>query len=185
MKMLSLLIFLFSSKLFALSGSIGSHVPFFNQAQVNESGSTQKVDINPYFGVGTNFHIFNRHYFLPEFGYSYYLDNPSGSKREVLFLHYNIGFALRETTLLRYGLTTHYYRIKGEGGNTKLKNGESTQSFPNPNKTVTTHFTTMDFGVEQFFSQKKRSVRFDLNLMNFKNIDRRSFNYLLTVNFHL
>lgn len=185
MKKYYLFLFLFSKTVFALSGSIGTHVPYFNQAQVNESGSTQKIDINPYFGIGTSFHIWGRHFFLPELAYSYYLDNPAGSSREVYFLHYDFGFALRETTLLRYGLTTHYYRIKGRGGNTKLNNGNSTQSFPNPNKTVTTHFTTLDLGVEQFFLQKTKSVRFDLNFMSFRDFDHTSLNYLLTVNFYL
>ena len=185
MKKLSLLFLVYSSSTWAYIASVGSHVPYFNQAQVNESGSTQKIDINPYFGIGTNYHIYERHYFLPEFAYSYYLDNPSGSSREVYFLHYDFGYAFSENTLLRYGLTTHYYRIKGQGGNTKLKNGNSSQSFPNPDKTVTTHFTTADLGAEQFFSQKTKSVRFDLNLMSFRDIDRTSFNYLLTVNFYL
>lgn len=186
MKWLIAFIFLYSSSSFAISASVGTHVPYFNQAQVNVSGSTQKLAINPYFGIGTNYQIYGRHYFLPELAYSYYLDNPSGSRREVYFLHFNFGYVFQENTMLRYGLTTNYYRIIGKGGNTELRNGtDSSQSFPNPNKTVTTHFTTLNLGAEQFFSFKSRSVRFDLNLLSFKNIEHTSCNYLLTMNFYL
>lgn len=185
MKNLYFLILIFPSLSYAVTASVGSHVPYFNQAQVSETGATQKVDINPYFGIGTQIWLFDSHYFLPEFAYSYYLDNPSGSSREIFFLHYDFGYTLNDFFLLRYGLTTHYYRIKGEGGNTKLKNGNSSQSFPNPDETITTHFTTLDLGAETFFRQRTRSVRFDLNLMNFKDFDHTSFNYILTVNFYL
>ena len=184
-KYLLILLVLKTTYTFALSASVGSHVPYFNQAQTSESGDTQKIDINPYFGLAGQFHFFGRHYLLPEFGYSYYLDNPTGSKRDVFFLHYNLGYVLRDTTLLRYGLTTHYYRVQGEGGRTTLRNGDDSQSFPNPNKTVTTHFTTLDLGVEQFFDHKQKSIRFDLNMMNFRDFDNLSLNYLLTANFYL
>lgn len=185
MKTLVLFFLSLPSISFAVFASLGSHVPYFNQAQVNEFGSTQKVAINPYIGVGTELWIFESHFFLPEFAYSYYLDNPSGSSRDIFFLHYDFGYAYNDYLLLRYGLTTHYYRIKGQGGNTSLRNGNTTQSFPNPDRTVTTHYTTLDFGLETFFSDQTKSVRFDLNLMNFRNLQNTSFNYLLTVNFRL
>lgn len=178
------LLLLFSSNLLAYSISTGTHVPYFQSAQISNSGAKQTFDINPYIGIGTNIPMSASQYFLPEFGYSYYLDNPAGSRREVLFLHYNFGYVLSNVFLLRYGLTTHYYRIIGKGGTTTLANGNSTKAFVNPNRTSTTVFTTLNLGGDYFFDSKQKSIRFDLNMMSFRDFRNRMYNYLLTLNFY-
>ena len=74
--------------------------------------------------------------------------------------------------------------IIGKGGNTTLNNGTGTRSFPNPDKTVTSYFTTLNFGTEYFFRQRAYGLRFDLNMMSFKDTDNKALNYLLTVNIY-
>jgi len=178
---LSLTIFIPQSWCYMVS--TGTYVPYLNKAQVSTSGSTQKYDLNPYIGIGTNFPMTSSQYFLPEFAYSYFMDNASGSRREMVFLHYNFGYVLSPDALLRYGLSTHWYRIIGKGGTTTLDNGTGTTSFANPDKTVTTYFTTLNLGAEYFINSKQNSIRFDLNMMSFKDFDKRVYNYLLTYNF--
>jgi hypothetical protein len=164
--------------------STGTHVPYFNKAQSSISGSTKKFEINPYIGIGTQFYMAGEQYFVPEIGYSYYLENPKGSRTEVIFFHYNFSYVFTSELLFRYGLTTHWYRIVGKGGNTSLNNGTSTTSFPNPDKTVTSYFTTLNFGTEYFILQKAYGIRFDLNMMSFKDTENKALNYLLTVNIY-
>lgn len=185
MKKITLFIVLsFSWNIHAYMVSTGTHVPYFQSAQTSNAGARQNFDINPYVGLGTNFQMSPAQYFLPEFGYSYYLDNPSGSRREVLFLHYNFGYVLNDSFLMRYGLTTHYYRIIGKGGTTTLANGNSDKAFLNPNETRTSVYTTLNLGGDFFFNSKRKSLRFDLNMMGFREFDERLYNYLLTINFY-
>lgn len=162
----------------------GTYVPFFNQAQVSDSGETQKFDINPYFGAGLQFPLSGPHYFLPEFGFSYFLETAKNTKKDIIFLHYNFGFTINQSFLLRYGLTNNWYRLHGQGGSVSLGNGSDKIPFPSPDKTVTTYFTTLNFGGEYMLPSKQFSVRYDLNVMSFSEIENRGYNYLLTFNWY-
>lgn len=165
--------------------STGTHVPFFNKVQVNTKGETSKFDLNPYLGLGTQYHLSGAHYALPEFGYAYFLTTPSEYKKEIFFLHYNLGYVFNESLILRYGLTTHWYRIKGSGGSVNLRNGTGLTNFPSPDRTVTTYFTTLNFGAEYFFNSKANGFRFDFNTMAPKNFfNERIYNYILSFNFY-
>lgn len=164
--------------------STGTYVPYFDKVQVSNSGATEKFDLNPYVSVGTQFNLSGPHYFMPELGYSYWLETAKKTKKSMIFLQYNFSYILTQNLILRYGLSTNWYKIKGEGGTVSLANGETHTEFKAPDKEVTTYYTTLNLGGEYFFKQSK-SVRFDLNIMNFKNFDQRVYNYLLTVNFYL
>lgn len=164
--------------------SAGSYVPYFNQAQTSNSGSQQTFAINPYFGIGTQLPITGLTYFMPEFGYAYYPNIASKLRKDTIFLHYNFAYVITDKFIARYGLTNHWYRLLGEGGNLSLNNGNSRLTFPAPDKTVTSHFTTLNVGAEYFFSAKKYSLRFDFEIMNPKQLDDRGYNYLLTVNIY-
>lgn len=164
--------------------SAGTFVPYFLKAQTNVKGDTEKFDINPYFGISTQIHIDNKEYFVPELGYSYFTENPEGSRKEFIFLQYNFAHVTTDKLLLRYGFATTWYRIIGKGGTTRLNNGTGYTTFKNPDKTVTSYFTTFNLGGEYFISSKEYSVRFDLHTMGFTNFADREQNYLLTINFY-
>lgn len=186
MKWFTLLgLFIFIAKSSAYMVSTGTYVPYLNKAQVSNAGATQKYDLNPYVGIGTNFKMSGMQYFLPEFGYAYFMDNAAGSRREMIFLHYNFGYVLSSEFILRYGLSTHRYRIIGKGGTTTLDNGTSTSEFVNPSRTRESYFTTINLGGEYFFMQRSKGLRFDLNIMSFSEFENRVYNYLLSVNFYL
>jgi hypothetical protein len=163
----------------------GTYVPYFNQAQVSDSGETQKFDINPYFGAGTQISMSGPHYFLPEIGFSYFLETPKNTKKDIIFLHYNFGYTLNSQFIIRYGLTNHWYRLHGLGGSVTLSNGNGKTTFPSPDKTVVTYFTTLNLGGEFMLSSREFSVRYDLNIMSFQELDNRAFNYILTLNWYL
>lgn len=164
--------------------STGTYVPYFNQVQTSTTGSKQTFALNPYFGIGGQYQITSLNYFLPELGYSYFTNTHSNMKKDTIFLHYNFAYVITNKFIARYGVTNHWYRIIGEGGSVNLGNGNNTVAFPAPNKTVTSHFNTLNVGAEYFFAAKKYSLRFDFEIMNTGNLDRRGYNYLLTVNFY-
>ena len=83
------IILIFSIKTYAYYYSFGTYVPYFNKAQINTAGDTQFFEINPYLAVGTQVLLSGPHYFTPEFGYGYYLENAKNTKRDQIFLHYN------------------------------------------------------------------------------------------------
>ena len=164
--------------------SAGTYVPYFNQAQVNESGDTKKLELNPIFTVGTQIPMSGPHYFMPEFGYGLFFNTPDKTSKDIFYLGYNFTYVWRDYLLLRYGLANHWYRLKGQGGTKRLRNGGGSTNFPAPDKTVTTYYTTLNFGAETFIQGREKSIRFDLEIMSFRKFDNRAYNYLLTFNFY-
>lgn len=179
-----ILVFMINSNAYSYMIGAGTFVPFFNQAQTNTTGSTQKFELNPYFSFGEQFHLSGPQYFTPEIGYSFFLNNAKNTSVSVIFLHYNLSYVLTPSLTLRYGITNNWYRLSGKGGNVNLRNGTGSTSFPSPNKTVTTYFTTLNIGSEYFFNSKRNGIRFDLNMMSFNKLENRAYNYLLTFNFY-
>lgn len=161
----------------------GTYVPFFNQAQVTNLGEKQKFDLTPYFGIGKQLHISGPQYFMPELGYAYWLENAKKVQKSMVFIHYNFSYILSQSFIWRYGLSTQWYRIVGEGGTVKLKNGNGYSSFDAPDKTRTSYFTTLNMGGEFFFN-KEMSMRIDLQMMNVNELEDKSYNYLLTLNLY-
>lgn len=184
MKKIILFLILFSINVHAITYSVGTHVPFFNQVQTSTSGGSQVFAINPYLGIGTQFHLAGGNYFMPELGYSYYTDTGSNYNRDTIFLHYNFAYVITNKFIARYGITSHTYRLTGGGGSQTLSNGNGSTRFPSPNKTVSSSFTTLNAGMEYFLSSKNYSIRFDFNIMNSNDLDNRAYNYLLTVNIY-
>lgn len=178
------LFILFSHNAFSvIMYSTGTYVPYFDKMQVSNSGSTQKFALNPYISIGKQFQISGAHYFMPELGYSYWIETAKKIKKSMIFLQYNFSYILTRSLIFRYGLSTHWYKIKGEGGTVSLRNGDGYTNFKAPDKQVTTYFTTLNLGTEYFF-KKTLSLRFDLNMMNINEFKNKSSNYLLTVNFY-
>ncbi len=164
--------------------SAGTFVPFFNKVQTNTDGGTQKFDINPYLSVGGQFPMSEAHYFSPEFGYSLFLENAKNTKVDIFTLHYNFSYIINATWVFRYGLTNNWYRLTGTGGTVGLNNGNGTTNFPSPSRQVTTYFTTLNFGTEYILTNRRYSIRFDLQSMEFKKLTSNQFNYILTGNFY-
>ena len=164
--------------------STGTHVPYFKKAQVDNSGATQTFALNPYFGAGLQYNISSSQFFSPEIGYVYYRDEDAKVRTELIMFQYNFSYILNSQFLLRYGLSTNWMRIIGEGGSVTLNNGNSTQSFPAPDKTVSTYYSTLNIGTEYLFKNRIYGLRFDLNIMSFSKLENRAYNYLLTFNFY-
>ena len=163
--------------------SVGTFVPYFDKAQISDSGQTQKFSLTPYFSVGSQLQMTAIHYFMPELGYARWLETAEKVQKSMIFLHYNFSYIFSSNFIFRYGLTTHWYMIKGEGGTVRLRNGDGYTNFEAPDKQVTSYFTTLNLGGEYFF-QQSLSTRFDLNMMNINEFENKSYNYLLTVNFY-
>tara|TARA_Y100000590_G_scaffold448783_1_gene585960 strand:+ start:110 stop:676 length:567 start_codon:yes stop_codon:yes gene_type:complete len=181
------LIFLFgiiTSNVFAYSISTGTYVPYFNQVQTNNSGQTRKFELNPHIGIGTQIQMSAQHFFIPEFGFTYFLNNAENTKRDIIHLNYDFGYILNSNTILRYGLSNHWYRLHGQGGSVKLRNGTGSTEFPSPDKTVVTYYTTLDLGMEYIFPSRTYGLRFDFHVLSFQELENRSYNYLLTFNFY-
>jgi hypothetical protein len=161
----------------------GTFVPYFNKVQVNTSGETKTFELTPYLGISTQLNMSGPHYFVPELGYAHYLENAKKTQKSVFFLRYDFSYILSQKFILRYGLTNHWMRISGDGGTVTLRNGSRYTAFKAPSETKTSYFTTLDVGGE-FFIKQNLSVRLDLNMMSFQNMENSGFNYLLTLNFY-
>lgn len=183
MKLL-LLFSLFIQVTYAAFYSVGTFVPYFNKEQTSESGDTKFFELNPYVGYGTNLHLSGSTYFLPEIAYSYLTNSEDGVRQEVIFINYHFSYYTSPSFILKYGMTTHWWRIVGSGGSKRLRNGDGYTNFKLPDETRTSYITSLFGGFESFIDQDK-SFRFDLNIMDSINSDSRAYNYMLGVNFYL
>ncbi|MCO4754665.1 MAG: hypothetical protein KC478_09280 [Bacteriovoracaceae bacterium] len=164
--------------------STGTFVPFVNKAQTSDSGATQKFELTPYVSYGQQFHISGPHYFMPELGLAYYNESAKKTKKRILFFHYDFSYVLSTSFILRYGLTTYWQTISGDGGTVRLRNGQSYTNYPALSGSQSTYYSTLDLGGE-FFFMPNRSARLDFNMMNARDFDNRAFNYILTYNWYL
>ena len=162
----------------------GTFVSYFNKIQINKDGATKKFELTPYFSYGQQFHISGPHYFVPELGFAYFQSMPRKTHKRILFFHYDFSYILSQNFVLRYGWTTYRETVGGEGGTVTLRNGEFYSEFTVPSKERTSFYTTLDLGVEHFFSQAN-SARLDLHIMNARDLEDRAYNYLLTYNWYL
>lgn len=119
--------------------------------------------------------------FVPEIGYARYFQNAKKINKDILFFKYQFAHALSSVFFLRYGLSTHWLRISGDGGYVSLRNGSGYTNFKAPSKTRTSYFSTLDLGIEGMI-KKDLSLRFDLNFMSIADTDNWATNYLLTLN---
>lgn len=164
--------------------STGTFVSNFSKAQASDSGATKKFELVPYFGYGQQFNLGGPHYFMPELALAYFIDTPKKTDKKIVFLRYNFSYILSGSIILRYGLSTYWQIISGDGGTVVLRNGDSYKAFPAPDNRSVSYYTTADFGAEYFFN-RTRSARFDLNLANAFDFENRAFNYILTYNWYL
>lgn len=168
---------------YSYSISAGTFVANVNKAQVSDSGAAKTFELTPYVGAAKPIGISGAHFFMPEFALAYYLDTARNIKKRIFFLKYNFGYFLNSQFLLRYGISTYWQTVEGEGSSLTLRNGSGYSEFPSPDETITSYFSTVDFGFE-FFLNPARSARFDLNLMNAAQLPQRSFNYILSYNWY-
>jgi hypothetical protein len=169
---------------FAKYVSVGTFVHYFQKEQVSKTGSNKFFELNPYVGIGTNIHLIQKHFFVPELAYSYILSSEEDIKEDIIFLNYHFARPITQNFLLRYGLSTYWWRITGSGGRKRLRNGGGYTNFKLPNKTVTSYVTSLMLGAENFINSN-RSIRFDINMMDSINDESKNFNYLLTINLFL
>ncbi|MDA8793523.1 hypothetical protein N9N67_09760 [Bacteriovoracaceae bacterium] len=160
----------------------GTFVQYFNEVQISASGGKKTFTLTPYFGIGGNLQFMGGHEFNPEFGFVRYTDTLKGVEKTQLFLHYNFSYQFNQIIKARYGLTTHWYQLKGTGGKQKLNNGAGSTEFDLPDSTVTSYFTTLNLGLEGKVNQTY-SIRFDYQMMEFRSSENMSANYLLTLNY--
>lgn len=164
--------------------SVGTFVSYFNKEQVSESGDTKFFQLNPYIGYGTNINLSGPTYFLPEIAYSYLSNSKDGIRQEVIALNYHFSHYNSPSFILKYGLTTYWWRIVGQGGTKRLRNGDGYTNFKLPNETRTSYLTSLFVGFESFY-QQDQSFRFDLNIMDSINSESRAYNYTIGINFYL
>lgn len=184
MKQFIIISLFFISNSYAKYIAFGTFVPYFQKEQVNKSGDTKFFELNPYVGIGNNLSLAGNTYFVPEIGYTYMMSSEEDIREEIINLNYHFANPLSSHFILRYGLTTYWWRITGKGGRKRLRNGGGYTNFRLPNKTQTSYITSLMIGFESFIDNEK-SIRFDFNTMDSISSETRTYNYLLTVNLYL
>jgi hypothetical protein len=159
--------------------NFGTYVPYFNKAQVSDSGASKKFELNPFVSYSSTIPL-GTFSFIPEFGLSMDMNESPGYQKDYIFIRYMFGHSISPIMQLRYGLSTTWIKMTSEGGSTSLNNGGSTSTYYYPGGSKQSYITTLDGGLEWNFKQIY-TLRFDLQIMSFTNFDKWNYNYILGI----
>lgn len=164
--------------------SIGGYVPFGPSTQSDSTGGRNTFSMDPAVGVNTIVAAPFIQLFLPEFGLVFHGDGKDGYSKQTMFFLLDAGYEIIPKGLIRYGLGTFITKIKGEGGVVYLNNGNGTDPFYKPSKSVSTWNTALDLGFEYAFLPQY-AVRFETFLFSPFSSTARQLSYILNLTYYL
>ena len=163
--------------------SVGGYVPFGVSTQKEADGGRNTFSMDPAVSVNTVMPAPYIGLFMPEFGMVFHGSGKDGYKKQTIFLLADAGYQIIPQGVLRYGVGTFITKIKGEGGVVYLNNGNGTDPFYKPSKSVSTYNTTLNLGFEHSF-MAKYALRFETFMFSPLS-SARKFSYILNLTYYL
>lgn len=159
----------------------GLHTEFYNQIQIDGSGSLRKFDTAPVIGFGMVAPLQNEFDFLPEF--NWVLPRKSGERiiKNVFMLRADLGYKPVEWFRLRGGTSLMWLNQHGQGGKETINNGNSTSTFYYPDENRSSFNSTLDLGAE--FLLEDWAIRFQTYTYAAFKEQRRQLSYTLFVSY--
>lgn len=165
--------------------TVGNICEFIGRIQVDEAGSSNFCNFNPYLGASFNFAPFQESFLIsPEIG-----STLPRSGRDSNILKMNLFALVNARYKFTYldtfvGTGLYFTRIEGGGGEVALNNGNSTTSFPLPDSTVYSRNFILNLGIGYHFTPSW-GVDFHTYLFNLLESEDRAMTLLLNVNYQL
>lgn len=184
---LALCLIFFSTKTLAeledIAFGLGNLTQFVKKVQVDETGSTNSLDFNPYLTANLKIRLYADFSFLPET----ILVRPTAGTDEnitrfTFFVTLPFGYTF-SNWVFRLGPGFSMTRISSEGGEQVLDNGLEMTSFPLPQESALSRNLTLHAGIEYLFV-KRVSVRTELITYNLTQSISRAFSYTISVHYH-
>lgn len=164
--------------------SVGNLTEFITRVQTDDSGTLNVLTFNPYIASAINFNIENSSILLsPELGFTIPKSGRDQNTNRMTFysilnLKYNF-----ESIFLDFGAGLFFTRIWGNGGNESLNNGNSTTSFPLPDKSTISRNTIVNLGLGHHFNSDW-DAEVHTYIFNLISRDDRSYSLLLNGTYH-
>jgi hypothetical protein len=162
--------------------SAGGHTEFYNQVQVDASGSLRRFGPAPTVGVGLKRPAFDRFLFLPEL--NWVLPRKSGEEivKNLLMGRADLGYDPVDWFRLRLGTSIMWLNQHGSGGRVRMNNGNSTATFYNPEENRSSLNTTLDVGAELLLGAV--AVRLQTYTYGAFRSERRQLSYTLFLSYY-
>ncbi|MDD0852322.1 hypothetical protein HBN50_04395 [Halobacteriovorax sp. GB3] len=163
---------------------IGNLTELVGHVQVDESGKTESFDFNPYFLTGMRLNLYETNFaFEPEFGLTLPHEGRDPNTKKWSFnLLAKIAYHYK---FLALSLGTGFYwvNLSSDGGTKRLQNGDGYSDFPIPEGSSTSQNLLTTIGLRAHVTDTY-SANFDAHILNLTDELSRSWNYVLSINYH-
>lgn len=161
----------------------GAHTEFFNNIQSDSSGGVRKFDFAPTLGVGLFIPMDDGFNFLPEFNWVLpQMDEDSKIMKNILMFRADWGYNPIDWFRVRVGTSIIWLNQHGDGGSTKVNNGNTTSTFYYPDENRSSFNNTLDVGTEFIFGEWAARLQ-TYTYAVFKE-ERRQVSYTLFISYY-
>jgi hypothetical protein len=165
--------------------NLGTHTEFFNNIQVDGTGTQRKFDLAPTIGFGLLMPTENKLYSLiPEL--NWVLPRKAGSSeiiKNLFMIRGDFGYNPMDWLRLRVGTSLMWLNQHGRGGSAQVNNGNTTSRFYYPDENRTSLNNTLDLGLEAIVD--KWAVRLQTYTYSAFREERRQVSYTLFISYYL
>jgi hypothetical protein len=169
-------------KVEGVSLNAGLHTEFYNNVQIDDSGSMRKFDYAPTLGFGASVPLDYGWRFLPEL--NWVLPRYAGSSkiiRNLFMIRGDFAYDPLEWLRLRVGSSLMVLNQHGQGGSTSISNGNSSSTFYYPDENHSSINNTFDLGIEAIYD--KWSFRLQTYTYSLFKEERRQVSYNIFVTY--
>jgi hypothetical protein len=163
--------------------NVGIHTEFYKNIQIDTSGGTNTIDFNPTLGMGLKAPLKNNFNFMPEF--NWVLPRKSGASaiiKNLFMLRADLAHDTFDWLRLRVGTSVMWLNQHGQGGSTKVNNGDGTSTFYYPDENRSSLNNTLDLGAE--FLWDDWALRLQTYTYALFKEERRQLSYTLFVSYY-
>ena len=175
---------LYKQRFEAVTFNFGSHTEFFNDVQDDTKGGMRKFEWGPTIGIGASLPLIQSLRFLPEVNWVLPKDNGEEWKiiQNIFMFRADLGYDPLEWLRLRLGTSLMVLNQHGQGGTTKMDNGNDQSNFYYPEENRSSINNTFDLGIEAMYEEY--SVRLQTYTYSLLEKESRQVSYTLFLTYY-
>lgn len=166
----------------SLNLQLGTWLENYGQVRDSRSDDENGFELNPYFGIGLEYHLPYNLSLAPELGYVLQRTEGEISKNQFLS-RLDLIYLVHEKIKLRFGTSYMITSISGDGGEDTLNNGDSTEVYYIPEARRNSFDQTIDLGIEFIFEDIH--LRAQAHFFELLDEEQRMRNYNLSINYQI
>jgi hypothetical protein len=156
----------------------------FRQVQTNSSGSNQGFEVAPFFSAGIDYFFHEKWNLIPEVGWVVQREaQDSRISKNLFFIRADAAYYLQENLRLRLGTSLMILNISGNGGEQRLDNADTTETYFIPSERRTALNQTIDIGLEYIID--RISIRGQTYIYAWNESEERMYTFSLSLSYLL